>query len=100
LVWLLRTRLDAFIEQAERDGGPRLPGFVERQLRAMIARGDLTRGGVRLECSSCRGPRIVPLSSETRLCSSCAGRRMNEQACHLVDRVNRGAEVALSTLGS
>jgi len=87
LVWLLRTHLDAFIEQAERDSGPGLPGFVERQLRAMIDCGDLTRGFVRLECSSCRGPRIVPFSCKTRLCSSCAGRRMNEQACHLVDRV-------------
>ena len=53
----------------------------------MIGCGDLDRGFVRLECRSCRAPRVVPLSCKTRLCPSCAGRRMNEQSAHLVDRV-------------
>lgn len=84
---LLREHLDAFVERTAAAAGPGLPAFVERQLRAMIACGDLTQGFVRLECMSCRGPRIVPFSCKARLCSSCAGRRMNEQAAHLVDRV-------------
>lgn len=62
LVWLLRAHLDAFLERAWGDGGPGVPVFVERQLRAMIDCGDLTRGFVRLECASCAGPRIVPFS--------------------------------------
>jgi hypothetical protein len=64
-----------------------LPGFVERQLRAITTCGDLGRGFVRLECTRCRGPRVVPFSCKVRLCPSCAGRRVNEQAAHMVDRV-------------
>lgn len=84
---LLRDHLDTFIEQTQADGGRGVPAFVVRQLRAMIDCGDLTRGFLRLECTSCRGPRIVPFSCKARLCPSCAGRRMSEQAFHLVDRV-------------
>ena len=84
---LLREHLDTFVERTAADDGPGLPAFVERQLRAMIGCGDPTQGFVRLECTECRGPRIVPFSCKTRLCPSCAGRRMSEQAAHLVDRV-------------
>ncbi len=87
LVTLLRDHLDAFVESTQADGGSGLPAFVERQLRAMTECGDLTHGFVRLECSSCRGPRVVPFSCKARLCPSCSGRRMSEQAAHLVDRV-------------
>ena len=63
LVWLLRTHLDAFLERASTRGNPAgVPLFVERQLRAMIDCGDLTHGFVRLECRSCRGPRVVSFS--------------------------------------
>ena len=88
LVTLLRDHLDAFIAAADSDDPTwRLPGFVERVLRAIIPCGDLNHGFVRLECTACRGPRVVPCSCKGRLCLSCAGRRMNEQAAHLVDRV-------------
>ncbi len=87
LVQLLRDHLDAFLERCAVDGTPGLPVFVERELRAMVACGDVSRGFVRLECADCRGPRVVPFSCKTHLCPSCAGRRMAEQACHLVDRV-------------
>jgi len=87
LVNLLRDHLDAFIEQTTAGGGPGLPPFVERQLRAMVDCGDITLGFLRLECSACRGPRIVAFSCKARLCPSCAGRAMSEQAAHLVDRV-------------
>jgi len=88
LVTLLRDHLDTFIAAADSDDPTwRLPGFVERELRAIIPCGDLSHGFVRLECTACRGPRVVPFSCKGRLCPSCAGRRMNEQAAHLVDRV-------------
>ncbi|MFT7580054.1 MAG: hypothetical protein ACI9MR_001721 [Myxococcota bacterium] len=88
LVGLLREHLDTFVEQA-----PGLPVFVERQMRAMIDCGDLTQGFTRLECIECRSPRIVPFSCKSRVCPSCAGRRMSEQAAHFVDRVlPRGQE--------
>ena len=86
LTGLSRDHLDDFITRCDDDQRP-LPRFVERQLRAITTCGDLTYGFVRLECTSCRGPRVVPFSCKVRLCPSCAGRRMNEQAAHLVDRV-------------
>ena len=88
LVTLLRDHLDSFLAAADSDDPTwRLPAFVERELRAIIPCGDLSHGFVRLECTACRGPRVVPFSCKGRLCPSCAGRRMNEQAAHLVDRV-------------
>jgi len=88
LVTLLRDHLDAFLDAADSDDPTwRLPAFVERELRAIIPCGDLNHGFVRLKCTACRGPRVVPFSCKGRLCPSCAGRRMNEQAAHLVDRV-------------
>lgn len=85
LACLLRDHLENFIARCE-DDRP-LPPFVQRLLRAITTCGDLGHGFVRLECSRCRGPRVVPFSCKVRLCPSCAGRRMNEQAAHLVDRV-------------
>ena len=87
LVNVLRDHLDAFIEATESDGGSGLPPFVQRQLRAMVGCGDVTLGIARFECGSCQGSRVVPFSCKTRLCPSCAGRRMAEQSAHLVDRV-------------
>ena len=87
LVNVVRDHLDAFIEATEADGGSGLPVFVERQLRAMVGCGDLTLGIARFACGSCQGSRVVPFSCKTRLCPSCAGRRMAEQSAHLVDRV-------------
>jgi len=86
LAGLLRDHLDDFVAYCDDEQRP-LPRFVERQLRAITTCGDLTYGFVRLECTACRGPRVVPFSCKVRLCPSCAGRRMNEQAAHLVDRV-------------
>jgi len=81
------------IAVAERDvASPpevRLPGFVLRELRALAACGDFANGFVRLQCSSCRGDRVVPFSCKGRLCPSCGARRMAETAAHLVDRVLR-----------
>ena len=86
LACLLRDHLDDFIARCD-DDQRSLPPFVQRQLRAITTCGDLTHGFVRLECTRCRGPRVVPFSCRVRLCPSCAGRRMNEQAAHMVDRV-------------
>ena len=84
---LLHDHLDDFIARCDDENSRPLPRFVLRQLRAITTCGDLGHGFVRLECTRCRGPRVVPFSCKVRLCPSCAGRRMNEQAAHLVDRV-------------
>jgi len=82
----LRDHLDDFIARCGDDQRAR-PRFVERQLRAITTCGDIGYGFVRLECTRCRDPRVVPFSCKVRLCPSCSGRRMSEQAAHLVDRV-------------
>ena len=87
LTCLLRDHLDDFIARCDDENHRPLPRFVQRQLRAITTCGDLGHGFVRLECNRCRGPRVVPFSCKVRLCPSCAGRRMNEQAAHLLDRV-------------
>lgn len=86
LVRVLRAHLDDFLEQVRGEAGG-LPAFVERQLRALIDCGDLCRGFLRAECDRCRAALIVPFSCKGRVCPSCAGRRMSEEAAHLVESV-------------
>jgi hypothetical protein len=88
LAQLVTGHLDAFLA-ALREHHPDssfLP-IIERELAAIGTCGDLCRGFVRLQCVHCRAPRVVPLSCKSRLCSSCAGRRMAEQSAYWVDRV-------------
>mgnify|MGYP002634217134 CR=1 FL=1 len=79
------------MEEADETAPPggRLPEFVLRELRALAACGDFTRGFIRLQCSGCRTGRVVPFSCKGRLCTSCGARRMADTAAHLVDRVLR-----------
>lgn len=86
LVRVLRAHLDDFLERVRGEAGG-LPAFVERQLRALIDCGDFCRGFLRAECDRCRAALIVPFSCKGRVCPSCAGRRMSEEAAHMVDRV-------------
>ena len=61
LVGLLREHLDDFLERASGTGAhPGLPRFVERQLRAMVDCGDLTRGFLPGSCAP--APRADVLS--------------------------------------
>src|SRR5439155_103183 len=69
------------------DGGG-LPRFVEREFREFLTCGALSRGFARVRCESCAFERLVPFSCKRRgFCPSCGGRRMAEQAAHLVDHV-------------
>ncbi len=90
IVRVLREHLDELLDRVKCDSGRRLPSFVVKQLRAMVTCGDFLRGFARFECSSCRAPLVVPLSCKSRVCPSCAGRRMSEQAAHMVDRILPG----------
>ena len=55
LVGLLREHLDDFLERASGTGAhPGLPRFVERQLRAMVDCGDVTRGVIPGSCAPAR----------------------------------------------
>jgi hypothetical protein len=73
-------------ERAERDTPA--PAFVERSLRAYLRCGLLEHGFCRLRCDACGHELAVALSCKNRgFCPSCLGRRMNDGAAHLVDRV-------------
>jgi len=67
--------LPEFIEQAEMNGHS-VPAFVQGELEALIACGDPAQGFTHLKCPRCGHDRFLPFSCKSRVCSSCAGRRM------------------------
>ena len=85
---VLRDHLGRFWEGAEEAGRwipPRVRGMLER----ISDCGDPERlGFVRLRCWDCGEDRVVVLPcGARRVCSRCGGRRMVEEAAHLVDNV-------------
>ena len=64
------------------------PMHVYQEVDAYLGCGVLANGFVRLKCESCKSERLVAFSCKKRgFCPSCGGRRMNEVAMHLVDKV-------------
>ena len=86
---VVRTHLDRFLaETAAASDGAGVSRFIEREFRDFLGCGVLARGFARVRCDACRFERLVPFSCKTRaVCPSCGGRRMAEQAAHLVDAV-------------
>ncbi len=76
-----------FLDDANREGRS-IPVFVERAFEKYLGCGDLANGFARVRCKDCEAEQLVGFSCKTRgLCPSCDGRRMAEQAAHLVDNV-------------
>lgn len=70
--------------QAERD----IPKFVERELNGYLQCGQFEHGFAQVSCRACSHTYRVGFSCKGRgICPSCAGRRMADVSCHLVDRV-------------
>ena len=86
---MFRNHLESFLAQArERSShGRGLPAFVERDLRAYTECGILARGFGRVRCPDCGFERLVAFSCKASLCPSCATRRMEDGADHLVRNV-------------
>ena len=82
---VLSQHWPAFLERTEQAEG--LPDFVKREIEGYLDCGILERGHARIECRRCGFERLVPFSCKGRICPSCSGRRMNDIAAHLVDRV-------------
>lgn len=85
---MLHARLDCFLERLEADPLRTLPRFVRRELEGYLACGVPGGGFARLRCDACGREELVYFSCKGRgFCPSCGGRRMADQAAHLVDRV-------------
>ena len=86
---VVRTHLERFLaETAAATDGAGVPRFIEREFRDFLGCGALGRGFARVRCDTCRFERLVPFSCKARaVCPSCGGRRMAEQAAHLVEAV-------------
>ncbi len=86
---VVRERLETFLAAArERSAhGRGLPAFVERELRAYVDCGSLARGFGRVRCPACGFERLVAFSCKASVCPSCATRRMEDGADHLVRNV-------------
>ncbi len=66
----------------------RLPRHVIKEFEGFLRCGIHAHGFLRLQCKGCRAEKFLAFSCKKRgFCPSCGGRRMNETAAHLVDRV-------------
>lgn len=86
---VLRAHVETLLSRyTDEHGGRSLPTYFERELRAVIACGDLAHGFGRVHCSCCAFDLLVAFSCKGRgFCQSCGGRRMAEFAAHLVDEL-------------
>jgi len=83
-----RERLESFLAQArERSHSRGLPDFVERELRPYTECGILARAFAMVRCPDCGFERLVAFSCKASICPSCATRRMEDGADHLVRNV-------------
>jgi hypothetical protein len=65
-----------------------VPAFVERELEAFLACGQIDRGFTHIRCAMCDARQLVPFTCKSRaLCPTCCGRRMNQMALQLVESV-------------
>jgi hypothetical protein len=86
---VLSEHLLTFLDQTEEaTDGHGLPAFVKNELLGYLDCGLLCKGAVRVHCPQCDHSAVVALSCKGRgICPSCGGRRMNDTAAHLLDRV-------------
>ncbi|MBK7773633.1 MAG: transposase [Sandaracinaceae bacterium] len=82
---LLSARLESYLEaRSERP----LPRFVTDALHGYLRCGILRHGLARFRCDDCAQSRLLALSCKQRaFCPRCVGRKMADQAKHLVEQV-------------
>jgi len=62
----LETHLERFLATTAEDGGPGLPAFVTRELRAYLRCGVLDQGCLHLRCPRCEDETVVAFSCKGR----------------------------------
>jgi len=81
----VREELEPLLAAARQNGSGRgLPAHVERELRGYLGCGILANGFARVRCPDCGFERLVAFSCKAAICPSCATRRMEDAAEHLV----------------
>jgi len=85
---LVRDSLETFVEHARERYAKPLPKYVVDTFRSYLRCGIPAYGFLRAHCDDCGHDLLVAFSCKGRgICPSCAGRRMCNEAAHLVDRV-------------
>lgn len=87
---LVERHLDDLLESFRDPDNPEssIPAFVEKEFRAYLTCGRPEFGFIKLRCEKCQHVHPLPFSCKGRaICPSCATRRMEDTATHLVDHV-------------
>lgn len=85
---VVRSHVATFLAHAEESYSAPPPRYVREELMGYLRCGVFAHGFTRARCDACVHELLVAFSCKARgVCPSCAGRRMNEVAAHLVDRV-------------
>jgi len=89
LYQVIAEHLETFLATLAADPTAKgLPDDVVDALYASLQCGILAHGFMRLGCDSCPHQMLLAFSCKKRgFCPSCAGRRMAQQAAHLVEQV-------------
>lgn len=89
LYQVIAEHLETFLATLTADPTAKgLPEYVREEFYAYLQCGILAHGFVRLGCDTCPHQVVLAFSCKKRgFCPSCAGRRMAQQAAHLVEQV-------------
>jgi Transposase zinc-binding domain len=89
LYQVIAEHLETFLATLTADPTAKgLPEYVREEFYAYLQCGILAHGCVRLGCDTCPHQMLLAFSCKKRgFCPSCAGRRMAQQAAHLVEQV-------------
>ena len=89
LYQVIAEHLETFLATLAADPTAKgLPDYVREEFYAYLQCGILAHGFVRLGCDTCPHQMVLAFSCKKRgFCPSCAGRRMAQQAAHLVEQV-------------
>ena len=84
---LVRDNLETLLAESRSEDGAGLPAFVERELREYSKCGLLSEGFTLLRCTKCGEEIPVAFSCKTKICPSCAARRMHSVSLDLGARL-------------